>query len=353
VKRKLLILGGLILTVSAVSVRLFSSVRPSSGNPRTTAETGLSTAVSGPGQVEPVSECIQLGSEIGGKLKSVLVAEGDSIHKGQVLAVLENDDYRAQVASDAAELQAKLAALRKVVNGARLQERSEALSAVYASQAVMANTRAELARREDLFQAGVISREELERYKREYNVAKDEYQEKVDEHSLLNTPGREEDVAYAEADVQLAKAQLAEAQARYEKSFIRSPIDGIVLRKHHHDGETVSSSAGAADPILTVGDTRVLRVRVDIDEADVAKVHVGESAYIMSDTFGKRKFPGRVVGVGELLGPKTIRSDEPTERVDRKFLEALVELEPGAPLPIGLRVDAFVLADGERNAALR
>jgi hypothetical protein len=59
------------------------------------------------------------------------------------------------------------------------------------------------------------------------------------------------------------------------------------------------------------------------------------------------------VRIGELLGPKTIRTDEPTERVDRKFLELLVELDPAANLPVGLRVDTFILSGYEQSAALR
>ena len=51
------------------------------------------------GQIEPVSEDIKLGSELSGKLKFVNVEEGDPVRKGQVLAVLENDDYRAELAS--------------------------------------------------------------------------------------------------------------------------------------------------------------------------------------------------------------------------------------------------------------
>jgi hypothetical protein len=107
------------------------------------------------------------------------------------------------------------------------------------------------------------------------------------------------------------------------------------------------------DPVLTIGDTQVLRVRVDVDEADVNKVHVGQKAYILADAFGKRKFWGHVVQTGGLLGPKTVSSDEPTERVDRKFLEVLVELDPGAHLPMGLRVDSYLMNDGDQTAVLR
>jgi HlyD family secretion protein len=218
---------------------------------------------------------------------------------------------------------------------------------------VMKNAQANLERRQELFAAGVISREECERYTREYNVAKEEYQESLDRHSLMDASAREEDVAFANADLQQAKAQAADARAKYEKTFIRSPIDGTVLRKHHRNGESVSASATVADPVLTIGDTKVLRVRVDIDENDVSKVHVGQKAYVTTDAFGKQKFRGHVVRIGELLGPKTVRSDEPTERVDRKFLETLVELDPGAALPMGLRVDAFIMDAGQQTAALR
>jgi len=54
--------------------------------------------------------------------------------------------------------------------------------------------------------------------------------------------------------------------------------------------------------------------------------------------------------VSEQLGPKNIRTDEPTERVDRKILETLVELESGSHLPVGLRVDAFIVTDGGQLA---
>jgi HlyD family secretion protein len=99
------------------------------------------------------------------------------------------------------------------------------------------------------------------------------------------------------------------------------------------------------DPILTVGDTKVIRVRVDVDETDVNTVHVGQKAYVTADAYGKQKFWGKVVRVGELLGPKNVRTDEPNERVDTKILETLVELDPGSELPMGLRVDAYIVGD--------
>ena len=317
------------------------------------AATPAPALIAGPGQVEPYSEDIKIGSELSGRLKTVFVEEGDVIRRSQVLAELENGDYRAEVESARANVAAKQATLRKVINGARHQERDEAWSSVNEAKAVMENSDSEMHRRQQLFSAGVVSREEMERYAREADVAKAQYQAKVEQHSLVDDHAREEDRSLAEADLQLAQAQLEEAQARYEKTFIRAPIDGAVLRKHHRSGESVSNSSTVPDPILTIGDRKTLRVRVDVDETDVGKVRVGQKAYVTADAFGKQKFWGHVVRVGQQLGPKNVRTDEPAEKVDTKILETLVELDPGAQLPDGLRVDAFIVPDGGEVASAR
>jgi multidrug resistance efflux pump len=258
-----------LLTVSLVfaSRRAHESAAASAGPPK--HERAL---IAGPGRVEPYSEDIKIGSELSGRLKSVLVEEGDAIHRGQVLAELESADYLAEVGSAKAGVVAKDAALRKVINGARRQERNEAWSAVDEAKAVMENAQSESRRRQELFAAGVVSREELDRYASEADVAQAKYEAAVQQHLLVDDHAREEDRSLAEADLQLAKAQLEEAQAHYEKTFIRSPIDGSVLRKHHRSGESVSNSSTVPDPVLTIGDRKALRVRVDVDETDVSKV---------------------------------------------------------------------------------
>ena len=210
---------------------------------------------------------------------------------------------------------------------------------------MMENAKSELRRRKELFSAGVVSREELERYRRQADVAEAKYDAAVQQHALVDDHAREEDRSFAEADLKLAQGQLAEAQARYQKTFIRSSIDGSVLRKHHRSGESVSNSSTVPDPILTIGDRKTLRVRVDVDETDVSKVNIGQRAYVTADAFGKHKFWGHVIRVGQQLGPKNVRTDEPTEKVDTKILETLVELDPGSQLPDGLRVDAFIMPD--------
>jgi HlyD family secretion protein len=307
------------------------------------ADAEPTSVVAAPGRVEPISEEIKISSEIRGKIKSVLVEEGDAIRQGQVLAVLINDDYQAAVASAAAQLQQKEAELRRIINGARNQERREAWQGVKEAEAMLENARAELARRHTLFERGVIAREEIDRAEREFKVAQARFDAASERHSLVDDAAREEDRGKAEADVALARAQLDEAKARLEKTFIRSPINGIVLRKHLKNGESVSDMREM--PIVTIADVATLRVRVDVDETDVSKIQTGQRAYVKADAYGDKRFWGRVIRIGQVLGKKNVRTDEPSERIDTKILETLVELDAGERLPAGLRVDSFILTD--------
>src|SRR3974390_2505035 len=285
-----------ILTIAAVIVVCGLTATVIWGNPLQSKHAGPAKStvqseflLAAAGRVEPGSEDIKLASELNGKLKTMLVEEGDHVQRGQVMAELENGDYRAQVEAAAAEVRQREAELRKVINGARTQERREALSAVAEAQAVMNNAQADMERRQKLFAAGVISREESDRYLKEYEVAKARYEEMSQHHNLVAADAREEDRAMAEANLNLAKARLDEARAGLDKTYLKAPIDGTVLRKFHRAGERVSNSATNPDPIFTVGDKRALRVRIDVDEADVSKLTLGQAAYVTADAYARAR----------------------------------------------------------------
>jgi ABC exporter DevB family membrane fusion protein len=315
----------------------------------TKASPASPTLIAAPGRVEAVSEEIRVSAELSGRLRKVRVEEGDRVQRGQVLAEIENDDYRARVAAAEAALAQREAELRRTVNGARTQERGEARASMQASKAVLDNAKSEAERRRGLADRSVISRDEAERYERAYQVARAQYEQAAQHFAFIDAEAREEDRAHAEAAVATARAQLAEARAYLEKSYIRAPINGVILRKLRHDGESVSTQFNS--PVITMADDSVLRVRLDVDESDVSKLHVGQRAYVTAEAYGTRKFWGRVIRVGGILGKKNIRTDEPSEHVDTKILETLVELDPGQPLPMGLRVDSYV--QGQEGATVK
>ena len=94
-------IGALSLVISLLFI---DRGRFSKSNPTVLAEEEREAVVAAPGRVEPVSEEINIGSEIPGKLKAVRVEEGDRVAQGQIIAELVNDDYLAQVASAEARL---------------------------------------------------------------------------------------------------------------------------------------------------------------------------------------------------------------------------------------------------------
>lgn len=309
---------------------------PPSGAFRVVLDSGV---VAAPGRVEPRSEEVVLSAEISGRIAKIHVDDGDTVAAGQIVAELDNRSQVAKVAEAEAYVRQKDAELRRVKNGAHLEERREAAAAVREAEAVFTNSGAELARREVLVKNGFASDEQLQRLQAAHLTAKARLEAARSRLALLTTPTREEDVARAQADFALAEARLQEAQAELQKTVIRSPLSGTVLRRYRREGEVVSELRDTR--ILSVGDLGVLRVRADIDEVDIGRVALGSRAYVKADAFGDEKFWGRVIRLGQMLGRKNFLTEVPGERVDTKVLEAVVELDkPGRLLP-GLRVDVY------------
>lgn len=338
VSRSLWFAAAGVLAIAALNLGVLARRAPA--QPTAASEPVPSATVAAPGIVEPRSESIRIASQLGGKLQRVLVDEGDTVTVGQVLAELVNDDYKARVASAQAELVAREADARRVENGARGEERREADADARQAEADLAHAKADHARATQLFDEKVISRSEMDRAEQALRVSSARYDSLRERHALIDSAAREEDRARAKAEVILARARLDEARALLEKTVVRSPIDGVVLRRQARAGESVSTQFDS--PIVTLADRSAVRVRMDVDETDVARLKLGQKAYVTADAFGARRFPGTVVRVGQMLGKKNVRTDEPNERVDQKVLETLIELEDGRDLPIGLRVRAFL-----------
>lgn len=300
------------------------------------------SVIGGPGLIEPDSEDVKVGSELAGKLKEVNAEEGQQVKKGQVLAVLVNDDYRAQMEASRAQVHQAEAAYAKVLNGSRPQERGESNASMKQAEAVEADARSVWERRQKLFDAGVISQEELEHYRRDFDVAEAQFEAAQQHFHLVDDRQRDEDIASAKAELEMAQAHLAGNEAIYEKTFLRAPFDGTILRKHHRTGESITNSSVTSDPVFTMGDVAGLRVRVDVDETDVARVAEGQKVYVTAAAYQGQKFWGHVIRVGGQLGHKNVQTDEPKEKTDTKILETLVQLDPGVRLPVGLRVDAYI-----------
>jgi HlyD family secretion protein len=303
---------------------------------------GMPTSViAGPGRVEGLSEEIEVAAEVSGRLAAVLVDEGDRVTAGQPIAELDAADYVARVTAAKARLWGAIASRDRLVNGARPEERRESAAVAEQALAEVEHARRERDRAQSLYQVGVIARNELDIAERNWRVAEARRVETAERSATVDADPRTDERARANASIASSRAALDEAVALLDKMVVHAPIDGVILRRHKQVGETVSVNTGSA-AIVTMADASVLRVRVEVDETDVAGLAIGQRAWVTARAFGDRRFNGRVVRVAQMLGRKSVRTEDPAEHLDTKVLETLVELDRDVRLPIGLRVDAFI-----------
>jgi HlyD family secretion protein len=314
--------------------RTWGETRPSTDSH---AALAAPTDVVARGRVEPTNEPLGLAIGSVGTLAEVYVNEGDPIKKGELLARLVGDDQEARVAAAAATVQLREAQLEKLMNGARQEERQQAASELAEMKAKLMLAEQQSDRRRPLAEAGVASREALDQAISALGVAEAGTAARKASYDLIMAPPRSEDVAIEKANLSLARADLDEQRALLAKTELRSPIDGMVLRRFLQSGETISIQP--LIPILEVGDTSRLRVRAEIDETDVSRVKLGQQATVTAVAYPGRKFAGIVSSIGQRMGRKSVGSDNPAEQRDTDVLDVLVDLEPGTHLPIGLRAD--------------
>ncbi len=260
------------------------------------AQTAPQPVLAAPGLVEPASEERTIGSELIGTLSEVLVEENDTVHKGQTVAIIKNDEQLARLNEAKANVSVAAA-------GLRLAEQ-------------------ELTRKAALVRRQNASQADLDRAQAEKDAAT--------------------------ARLELAKAQQDLAQANYDKTLITTPIDGVILRRYVVSGEAVSNQPPT--DIASVGDISKLRVRAEVDELDIARVQKGQRVTIKADALPELNASGTVIRVNQRLGGRQVQTDRSSERVDSKVLPVLIELDPGITLPVGLRVDVFFSKEAETAA---
>jgi ABC exporter DevB family membrane fusion protein len=292
------------------------------------------------GLVEPVNEERVIIPQISGRLDKVYIDEGDSISAGQLIAEIENSELRAGVAAAQAQVELRQAELDRLRNGARPEEIAEASAALAASEAANRVAMATFKRNQSLLERSQISQARFDEVRGEADSARAGRDRAAASLALLRAGTRKEDLRAGEARLAAALAERDRARALFEKSQIRSPIDGIVLKRDLREGETVVALSPL--PLARVGDTRQLHVRADIDELDINRVRVGQVAEIRSEAFPGQHFAGKVIHVSRRMGRRNLSSGDPAEKQDAKILEALVLLDGQSALPVGLRVDVFI-----------
>jgi len=299
------------------------------------------------GQVEPVSGRIALSSDVPGRISAIRVDEGDLVKAGDVLVEIANDDLRAMADAAAATVRLREAEFARLMNGARPEERQQAVAQMQEAEASLGLAQRIYNRQEaSLFARRLVSAERFDQVRSSKGVAEARRAQAKAVVARVSAPPRPEDVDAGRAGLALARANLAAARAQVERTRIRSPIDGIVLRRYRSPGE--AAGGYLSSPILDVGDTRRLRVRAQIAERDVGALAVGQHATVTAAAYPAKEFRGRVTRVGLSLGRRTTEIVDPAIQLDTTVLDVVIDLDDGVRLPIGLRVDVFIDAMDSR-----
>lgn len=289
------------------------------------------------GVVEPAGEERLIVAESAGRIARIHVAEGEQVRRGQLIAELAAEEAAARVA--AAERQIAVLAAERALRlaGARPEERALARARWEAAEALARRAQDALRRGEALADRGLLADDAREALLRQAEVASAEARAAEAALALAEAGPRPEELALLDARIEVAEAELEAARAALAKTRILSPIDGTVLKLLLREGELVAPLD--PKPVASLGDLARRYVRAEVDELDIARLRPGLRAEVRSESFPDRAFPGTVERIGLRMGRRLLRSDDPVERRDARVLEALIRLEDGRELPIGLRVD--------------
>lgn len=218
----------------------------------------LTVLVTATGSVEPTVQ-VDVSSEQSGTIRDVLVDYNSAVKKGEVVARLDTAKLEANVKSAQASLLSAKASVAK-------------------ADADMKSAKATFDRLKSLVNSRVSSQQEMDAAGFTFEAA-------------------EATKASAEANVLSAEAELEQAQLNLSKATIVSPIDGIVLSRDVDPGATVAASLEAPTLFTIAGDLRQMELQVDIDEADVGQVAVGQTATFTVDAFSDKRFPAEITDV--------------------------------------------------------
>ena len=224
----------------------------------------LVATVTASGRIVPKS-AVDISADITGRIVTIPVKEGQMVTRGTLLLRIDPSQYEAGVA--------RAQAMLSSAEASALQARANRDQAKRALD--RANTLKETA-------PNLVSAEQMEQAQTQYDVAE----------ALANS---------AEHQVSQARAGLREAQDALAKTVLRSPIVGQVTRVAVEEGEvavpgTFSRETGL---LMTVSDLSVIIVKVQVDETDVVRLHMGDSADITIDAFPDTSFSGRVSKVSQ------------------------------------------------------
>jgi HlyD family secretion protein len=239
---------------------------------------------------------IQVASKVLGRVAWIGVEKGDRVREGQVIVRLEDDEYRAQLEQAKGRLASLQAKLMELETGSRPEEIERARADVEEAEAALRNSKIALDRAEPLVRDGVQARSTLDDAKARYerDLARVNSVRKV--YELVRIGPRREQIASMQGQVQEARGQVAFYETQLANTLIKAPVTGTILERVVEKGEFVTTSfvgdRGAKGYVASLADLRDLRVELDINQNDFAKLRRDHRAVVTTDAYPDRKYEG-------------------------------------------------------------
>ena len=218
----------------------------------------MTVTVTATGTLQPVNQ-VEVGSEISGTIKTVLVDFNDRVKQGQVLASMDTDQLQAKVNQAQAALQLARARVKQ-------------------SEATTIETRKILTRFTELAKKSFLSQQD-------WDAAQASYDRAV------------ADLTSARAQVVQSQASLDAESTTLAKATIHSPINGIVLKRDVEPGQTVAAAFQTPVLFTLAENLTQMELHVDVDEADVGQVAEGQVAEFTVDAYANNNFPAKIIEV--------------------------------------------------------
>jgi HlyD family secretion protein len=250
----------------------------------------IAKSVVATGKIQPITK-VELKSKASGIVEKLYVDINQPVHKGQVLAQLDQQEILAQVAAQKAQLAAAEAnVVTYKANIAEDKVTAEAPDLPMYQQTYQRNLAME--------KEGIVSQQTLDDAERNYLANKNKQQSAAAQILVDDAKLKQ-----AEAQVQQNQASLEQLNEQLSYTTLTSPIDGVVLSRDVEMGDAVSSIlvlGSTATLVMTLGDTTQVYVDGKVDEADIGSVYMSQPARIRVESFQNEVFSGKVTKIAPL-----------------------------------------------------
>src|SRR5687768_17313725 len=288
--------------------------------------------VSASGTVQPVTE-VKIAPEVSGEIIELLIEEGDSVKQGNTLVKIRPDTWQSALERAEAGLSQQRANLE--------QSKSNLLR----TQATFTRAEAEYKRQEKLWKEKVISEADWQLAKQNYEIAKND------------VVSAEQSVEASRSVIRSTEASLREAREDFRKTTVVAPMDGIISKLLVKNGERVVGTATmTGTEMLRIADLNKMEVRVNVNENDIVRVHLGDTAIIDVDAYSadKKEFKGVVTLIANTAKDK-VSTDAITEFEVRILMlptsyQDLVKVGNKFPFRPGMTASVDILTTTKSNA---